>query len=199
MVIISSISPGDLELNLKLKYKYNHYIIYAGKYGYFAHILRPAEINVWKNSVRNFIDQGKNKFLFIGKGQQIVENSYPGCIITGQVNLSGENPLIGKNDDKYGPRFFDVTDLYSEKMRRNIFKRSAGFVAGNVLIPKSLDSFTDLEQKVMAMDEMDFVAATKDVFAGALSAKHAKAESAGLILFKEKYNLSNILELKKIS
>jgi len=38
-------------------------------------------------------------------------------LITDHINYSGSNPLIGVNDPELGPRFPDVTDLYSSSLR----------------------------------------------------------------------------------
>ena len=41
-------------------------------------------------------------------------------LITDHINYSGTNPLIGVNDPELGPRFPDVTDLYSAGLRLKV-------------------------------------------------------------------------------
>lgn len=41
-------------------------------------------------------------------------------LISDHINMSGSNPLIGKNIDEFGPRFPDMSDVYSESIRKQI-------------------------------------------------------------------------------
>lgn len=49
-------------------------------------------------------------------------NFVPGdlMLMTDHINYSGFNPLIGSNMPEFGPRFPDVSDLYSRDLRRKI-------------------------------------------------------------------------------
>ena len=38
-------------------------------------------------------------------------------VIDDHINFLGSNPLVGANDDRFGPRFPDMTDVYSTRLR----------------------------------------------------------------------------------
>jgi purine-nucleoside phosphorylase len=38
-------------------------------------------------------------------------------LISDHINLSGRNPVVGPNDDRFGPRFFDMSEAYSRQLR----------------------------------------------------------------------------------
>jgi len=41
-------------------------------------------------------------------------------IISDHLNLTGRNPLVGQNDDRLGPRFPDMTNVYSPPLRAEL-------------------------------------------------------------------------------
>lgn len=38
-------------------------------------------------------------------------------VIDDHINLTGRNPLVGANDERFGPRFPDMTEVYSQRLR----------------------------------------------------------------------------------
>lgn len=52
---------------------------------------------------------------------------HPGTLmlISDHINFSGGNPLIGENLDAFGPRFPDMSDLYTAALRERIKARAA--------------------------------------------------------------------------
>jgi purine-nucleoside phosphorylase len=63
----------------------------------------------------------------LGAGTVVLTNAAGGCgdhlqpgdlaLITDHINLAGRNPLVGINDDRFGPRFPDMTEVYSRGLR----------------------------------------------------------------------------------
>lgn len=48
----------------------------------------------------------------------------PGSLmaITDHINFSGVNPLVGPNDDRFGPRFLDVSEAWNKKLTKKLHK-----------------------------------------------------------------------------
>ena len=38
-------------------------------------------------------------------------------LLSDHINLTGRNPLTGPNDERLGPRFFDMTEPYAKRLR----------------------------------------------------------------------------------
>ena len=49
-------------------------------------------------------------------------------VIDDHINLIGDNPLVGPNDERFGPRFPDMTEVYSRRLRK--IADEAGAAAG---------------------------------------------------------------------
>ena len=61
------------------------------------------------------------EYTIITNASGAVNTSYkPGdiMIIKDHIKLNGASPLRGKNTEEFGPRFFDVTDMYTASLRK---------------------------------------------------------------------------------
>ena len=76
--------------------------------------------------VRTFSLLGVKNLILTNAAGGISEDYKPGDIvsITDHINLTGNNPLIGKNLDMFGPRFPDMSEVYDEKFQ-NLAKEVA--------------------------------------------------------------------------
>lgn len=50
--------------------------------------------------------------------------------IRDHINLQGQNPLVGPNDDRFGPRFPDMTDCYSAQFRQFVLDEASRLGGG---------------------------------------------------------------------
>jgi purine-nucleoside phosphorylase len=60
-------------------------------------------------------------------------------LISDHINFSGRNPVSGANDERLGPRFFDMTEAYSKRLR--LLAHSAAELAEGVYLSLSGPSF----------------------------------------------------------
>jgi purine-nucleoside phosphorylase len=60
-------------------------------------------------------------------------------LLCDHINLTGRNPVAGPNDERLGPRFFDMTNAYSKRLR--LLAHSATELAGGVYLAVSGPSF----------------------------------------------------------
>ncbi len=72
--------------------------------------------------VRTMKKLGVEKLLVTNAAGGVNMNFHAGdlMMITDHINLSGSNPLIGKNLDEFGPRFPDQSNVYDKDLRAKL-------------------------------------------------------------------------------
>ncbi|MCI2056442.1 MAG: purine-nucleoside phosphorylase [Oscillibacter sp.] len=74
---------------------------------------------------RVFSSLGVQTVILTNAAGGINESFTPGTLmlLTDHINFSGSNPLIGENLGEYGPRFPDMSDVYSRTLREALLAR----------------------------------------------------------------------------
>ncbi len=69
--------------------------------------------------IRELAKRGVDRVILTNAAGAIDTELHPGelVLISDHINLMGQNPLIGRNDDSLGPRFPDMTEAYSREYR----------------------------------------------------------------------------------
>lgn len=75
-----------------------------------------------KNYVRTLKLLGCTHFIATNASGSLREDVGPGelMLINDHINLQPSNPLIGPNDDEFGPRFYPLDDAYDPTMRASL-------------------------------------------------------------------------------
>ena len=70
--------------------------------------------------IRVFCRMGIKGLLLTNAAGGIGQRLKPGCLVvlSDHINLQGTNALIGANEDRFGPRFPDMTEAYSREWRK---------------------------------------------------------------------------------
>ena len=71
-------------------------------------------------AVRSAITTGCSTVMLTNAAGGISDGMAPGdlVLLSDHLNLTGRNPLAGDNDDRLGPRFPDMTNVYDPALRR---------------------------------------------------------------------------------
>lgn len=77
--------------------------------------------------VRTAVAAGAQSVLLTNAAGGVNPAFSPGdlVLITDHLNLTGRNPLDGANDDRLGPRFPDMSEVYSTELRRRARQAAA--------------------------------------------------------------------------
>lgn len=103
------------------------------------------------------------------------------ALVADHINLTGDNPLVGPNDDEWGPRFPDLTDAWDPALRRAIRERAVG---AGIVLPEGVVSGvagtarTAAELEMLRMVGADM--ASEGFVHEAIVARHAGRRVVGL-------------------
>lgn len=93
-------------------------LVFAGRvHSYEGHDMHDVVFGV-----RTAVASGARRVLLTNAAGGVNAAFTPGdlVVIRDHLNLAGENPLRGANDDRLGPRFPDMTEVYSEHLRERL-------------------------------------------------------------------------------
>lgn len=82
----------------------------------------PQNYDTVKTYVRTLKLLGCEYFIATNASGSLREDVGPGelMLISDHINLQPSNPLIGPNDDEFGPRFYPLDNAYDHIMRKNL-------------------------------------------------------------------------------
>lgn len=89
-----------------------------------AHAYEGVEYSVVKTYVRTLKLLGCEYFLATNASGSLREDIGPGelMLITDHINQQPSNPLVGPNDDEFGPRFFPLDNAYDKTTRQTLLQ-----------------------------------------------------------------------------
>ena len=101
----------------------NRVLLLAGR----AHAYEGHSIDIVTFPVRAAIMAGCRTVMLTNAAGGCGDGLQPGdlVVITDHINMSGISPLMGENDDRLGPRFPDMTDVYTPALRERAHAAAA--------------------------------------------------------------------------
>lgn len=101
----------------------NRVLLLAGRpHAYEGHSMETVTF-----PVRTAILAGATKVVLTNAAGGCGDGIAPGdlVLITDHLNMAGVSPLMGPNDDRLGPRFPDMSDVYTPELRRKAHAAAA--------------------------------------------------------------------------
>ena len=104
---------GNLVFGL---YKGRKIVVMQGRLHYYeGHPMKDLAI-----SIRTLFMLGVKKLIVSGAVGSLDEKLTPGsiCVLNDHINFMANNPLINNYDPSFGPRFFDLSKVYTKSLRQ---------------------------------------------------------------------------------
>lgn len=104
-------------------YKGKRIIIMAGRFHYYEN----RDMDKTAYPARVMVALGVKRFIITNAAGCVNTDWNAGdlMLISDHINLSGNNPLIGRNLDEFGPRFPDMTYTYNKDLRDKLKEAAA--------------------------------------------------------------------------
>jgi purine-nucleoside phosphorylase len=103
-------------------------------------------------------------------------------VIDDHLNLTGGNPLVGANDERFGPRFPDMSEVYSRRLRRIADEagRSLGIDLPHGVYAALLGPSYETPAEIRYLRTIGADAVGMSTVAEAIAARHMGIEVLGL-------------------
>lgn len=84
-----------------------------------AHLYEGVPHHAVKNYVRTLQRMGCTHFIATNAAGSLCPDMHPGelALVYDHINFQGSNPLVGPNDDAFGPRFLPIDAIYDADIR----------------------------------------------------------------------------------
>jgi len=151
-----------------------------------AHLYEGRTLDETVFGVRVAVSAGCHTVLLTNAAGAVREGLSPGdlVLIRDHLNLTGRNPLIGANDDRLGPRFPDLTDLYSPALRELAVRagREVGIELGEGVYAWLTGPSYETPAEIQMVDRMGGDLVGMSTVPEAIAARHMSASVLGISL-----------------
>lgn len=135
--------------------------------------------------IRMAVFLGVGRFLFLDIARPVSRNLPMNAVISDHVNLLGDNPLIGTNDDRFGVRFPDMSSVYSiaraEEISGVCREREISHASDGVLVGMpNTQELTEKERQALGQVGKNY--RTDALIPEIIVAHHAGMEVAALLI-----------------
>ena len=138
-------------------------------------------------AVRGLFESGVDLLLVVGRGVPVrpdwATSGALFALVSDHLNLTGDNPLVGANDDRWGPRFPDLTDAWDPALRHELRETLVGEgieLREGVLAGVASPARTAAELSMLRMMGADM--AGEGFVHDAIVARHAGRRIVGLVV-----------------
>lgn len=149
-------------------------------------ILRPETGLVLRDpalAIRTLSVLGVDRILLLADAEATDQSGAVASMVRDHVNLSVENPLAGPNDDRFGPRFPDLSEAYDSSLRGRIAPAVGADPDGIVVALADRPDEESLLVHGAVWHELGVDAVTLGVVQCAIVAGHAGIRVAAAVAF----------------